>query len=102
MTNPDKNLTGSTFTASMAKRSGAIDALLSTSNVTVYKQTAFTVTIDDEVNGLYTISLTGTQTSALEEGKYVFTIVREVSGTKTRVMEGLVFVDQALSVSSIA
>lgn len=105
MVNVDKSavdLTGSTFTAVLAKRSGAIDALASTSAAPVYKQTAFTVAIDDATGGLYSISLDSTQTSALDEGKYVFTIVREVAGTKTRVMEGLVFVDQALSVTSIA
>ena len=81
MVNVDKSavdLTSSTFTAVLAKRSGAIDALASTSAAPVYKQTAFTVAIDDATGGLYSISLDSTQTSALDEGKYVFTIVRDL------------------------
>ena len=61
--------------------------------------TAFTSTFDsDRTTGLITISLTDSQTSALEEGRYVYDLlITDVSGTKTRVVEGIVTVNPSVS-----
>lgn len=61
--------------------------------------TAFTSTFDsDRTTGLITISLTDSQTSSLEEGRYVYDLlISDVSGTKTRVVEGIVTVNPSVS-----
>ena len=61
--------------------------------------TNFTSTFDaDRTTGLITISLTDTQTAALEEGRYVYDLlITDLSGTKTRVVEGIVTVNPSVS-----
>ena len=61
--------------------------------------TDFTSTFDaDRTTGLITISLTNTQTAALEEGRYVYDLlITDLSGTKTRVVEGIVTVNPSVS-----
>ena len=52
----------------------------------------------DRTTGLITISLTDTQTAALEEGRYVYDLlITDLSGTKTRVVEGIVTVNPSVS-----
>ena len=51
--------------------------------------TAFTATISNASSGEITISLTPTQTTALEAGRFVYDVLITASGgTKTRVVEG--------------
>jgi len=61
--------------------------------------TTFTSTFDaDRTTGLITISLSDTQTSALESGRYVYDLlVTDVAGTKTRVVEGIATVNPSVS-----
>jgi hypothetical protein len=61
--------------------------------------TNFTVTFDsDRTTGTITISLSDTQTSALEYGRYVYDLViTDVSATKTRVVEGIATVNPSVS-----
>ena len=61
--------------------------------------TNFTVTFDsDRTTGKITISLSDTQTSALEYGRYVYDLViTDVSATKTRVVEGIATVNPSVS-----
>ena len=61
--------------------------------------TAFTATFDsDRTTGKITISLTDTQTGALESGRYVYDLlISGVSGDKTRVVEGIATVNPSVS-----
>ena len=61
--------------------------------------TAFTATFDsDRTTGKITISLTDTQTGALESGRYVYDLlISGVSGYKTRVVEGIATVNPSVS-----
>ena len=61
--------------------------------------TTFTSTFaSDRTTGQITISLTDTQTSALESGRYVYDLViTDSSGTKTRVVEGIATVNPSVS-----
>ena len=61
--------------------------------------TAFTATFDsDRTTGKITISLTDTQTGALESGLYVYDLlISGVSGDKTRVVEGIATVNPSVS-----
>ena len=61
--------------------------------------TAFTATFDSErTTGKITISLTDTQTGALESGRYVYDLlISGVSGDKTRVVEGIATVNPSVS-----
>ena len=53
--------------------------------------TAFTASISNASSGEITISLTDTQTTALEAGRFVYDVLITASGgTKTRVVEGQV------------
>ena len=97
--NPDASpvdLTGSTFFSNLAKSPTAIDAMVSTSGTPVYKYVTFTTSVVDALKGRYSIALSTTQTSKLEEGKYVYNVIlQDVNGDKTSVMSGLAFVDIA-------
>ena len=56
--------------------------------------TAFTATISNASSGEITISLSPTQTTALEAGRFVYDVLITASGgTKTRVVEGIVTVN---------
>jgi len=61
--------------------------------------TTFTSTFaSDRTTGQITISLTDTQTAALESGRYVYDLViTDSSGTKTRVVEGIATVNPSVS-----
>ena len=61
--------------------------------------TSFTATFDsDRTTGKITLSLTGTQTAALESGRYVYDLlITGVSGDKTRVVEGIATVNPSVS-----
>ena len=102
--NPDASpvdLTGSTFFAKLAKSPTAIDAMVSTSGTPVYKYVTFTTSVVDPLKGRYSIELSTTQTSKLEEGKYVYNVIlQDVNGDKTSVMSGLAFVDVAFGALS--
>ena len=60
--------------------------------------TAFTATISNASSGEITISLTDTQTAALEAGRFVYDVLITASGgTKTRVVEGQVTVNPSVT-----
>ena len=61
--------------------------------------TSFTSTFNaDRTTGKITISLTDTQTTALESGRYVYDLViTDASSIKTRVVEGIVTVNPSVS-----
>ena len=60
--------------------------------------TAFTASISNASSGEITISLSSTQTAALEAGRFVYDVVITASGgTKTRVVEGQVTVNPSVT-----
>ena len=60
--------------------------------------TAFTATISNASSGEITISLTPTQTTALEAVRFVYYVLITASGgTKTRVVEGQVTVNPSVT-----
>ena len=60
--------------------------------------TAFTATISNASSGEITISLTPTQSTALEAGRFVYDVLITASGgTKTRVVEGQVTVNPSVT-----
>ena len=99
VTNPDNspvNITGYKFFANLAKHPTSIDAAVSTSGTPVYKYTSFVTRVVDGNRGVYSIALTDNQTSALEEGKYVYNVIMQDSnGDKISVVSGIVFVTVA-------
>jgi len=64
--------------------------------------TAFTATFaSDRTTGQITISLTDTQTSTLDHGRYVWDLlITDASDNKTRVVEGIATVNPSVSRSS--
>ena len=61
--------------------------------------TTFTSTfVSPRTTGQITISLTDTQTAALEDGRYVYDLViTNAAGSKTRVVEGIATVNPSVS-----
>ncbi len=60
--------------------------------------TAFTTSISNASGGEITITLTDTQTAALEAGRYVYDVLITASGgDKTRVVEGQVTVNPSVT-----
>lgn len=61
--------------------------------------TTFTSTfVSPRTSGQITISLTDTQTAALEAGRYVYDmVITDSSGNKTRVVEGIATVNPSVS-----
>jgi len=54
--------------------------------------------VSPRTTGQITISLTDTQTAALEDGRYVYDLViTDASGSKTRVVEGIATVNPSVS-----
>ena len=97
-----KDLTGYTVLARMAKHSGAIDALKSTNDAPIWRYIDFTTSLVNATSGVYSITIPASTTLKLKEGKYVFSIVfKDASDNYTNVMEGLAFVDVALSLIHI-
>ena len=68
---------------------------------TYQSSTATTFTsafVSPRTTGQITISLTDTQTAALESGRYVYDLViTDASGNKTRVVEGIATVNPSVS-----
>ena len=59
--------------------------------------TPFTVTVN-AATGTVTLALTAANTSALSEGRYLYDVViTSAAGTKTRVIEGLVTINQGVT-----
>ena len=81
------NLTGHTVLAQIRKTYGSTTS------------TSFTTAIDsDPSTGKATISLTDTQTTALEEGRYVYDVlITNSSGIKTRAVQGIATVSPSVS-----
>lgn len=90
------DITGYTFLANLGKHPTAIDAAVSTSGNKVYDYLNFATRVVDGANGIYSISLTAKQTSALAEGKYVYNVVMEdLNKDRISVIGGLAFVSVA-------
>ena len=80
-TNSVKNLTGFSATCKMQR------------TLNLGSLTAFTVTFTSRLNGKVRISLTDTQTAAIEEGKYFYELMlTDPSSVVERVIEGIVIV----------
>ena len=95
------NITGFKFYANLAKHPTAIDAAASTSGSPVYKYVPFATNVENGVEGVYSITLSGEQTSKLTEGKYVYNIIMEdLNSAKTSVVSGLAFVEVAFGAVS--
>lgn len=54
--------------------------------------TPFQTTVTDAAGGVISVSMGSTLTSTLKPGRYVYDLVIETGGTKTRVVEGTVLV----------
>lgn len=59
----------------------------------------FDITTGNPQAGIINISLTNTDTANLSHGRYLYDIVISTGGTKTRVLEGFVIVDPAVTTS---
>ena len=90
------NLTGFTFYANLAKHQEALNAVTSTSTSPVWKYCNLTTDIVNATGGKYTINLSPTESSKLDEGKYVYSVVMlDTDGVYTEVVRGLAFVDKS-------
>ncbi len=99
LTNPDlspKNITGFKFQGYLAKHPSSVDAVTSTSTFPKHKYYPFACSVYDGQKGIYDIYMTSSMTSALNEGKYVYSIVgTHPSGTTSEVVNGLAFVSKS-------
>ena len=59
--------------------------------------TGFGTNIDTPTTGLFTLTLTSTETAALERGRHVYDVVIDLSGTKTRVQSGVATVSPSVT-----
>ncbi len=85
-TNSAYDLTGYTASSQMRKYAGSSTAI------------NFTAQIFAPANlGKISISLTSTQTSNLKPGRYVYDIIIEKEGLKTKVIEGMVLVREGVT-----
>ena len=85
-TNSQLNLTGYTATAQMRKYAGSSTAI------------SFTVLINVPATlGKIIISLTSAQTINIKPGRYVYDVVVDYQGVKTRVIEGMVIVREGVT-----
>jgi len=85
-TNSQLNLTGYTASAQMRKYAGSPTAI------------NFTVLINNPPTlGKITISLTSNQTVNLKPGRYVYDVIIDYQGVKTRVIEGMVIVREGVT-----
>lgn len=58
----------------------------------------FTTAVTDAAAGTFTVSLTDTQTAALDPGTWVYDVVMtDASGKKTRLLQGNAFVSQGVT-----
>ena len=82
-TNSLLDLTGYSVSAQMRKHPAATGV------------TTFTSSVTDVTGGQVNIGLTSTQTASLKSGRYVYDVlVTDASGTRDRVVEGMVIVSQ--------
>mgnify|MGYP003321146551 CR=1 FL=1 len=82
-TNSLLDLTGYSVSAQMRKHPAATGV------------TTFTSSVTDVTGGQVNIGLTSTQTASLKSGRYVYDVlVTDSSGTRDRVVEGMVIVSQ--------
>jgi hypothetical protein len=99
---------GSTFTTTVTVADGEgspVDLTSYTALAQIRKTyesttaTAFTVEFDDDrTTGQITISLTDSQTSTLDAGRYVYDLlITDVNSVKTRVVEGIATVNPSVS-----
>lgn len=85
-TNSQFNLTGYTASAQMRKYAGSSTAI------------SFTVSINSPPSlGKITISLTSNQTTNIKPGRYVYDVVIDYQGSKSRVVEGMVLVREGVT-----
>lgn len=100
ISNSDNSLTdlaGATMTARISKRAGSYNALTSTSATPVHDFVEMTTTIVNPAEGECSMSMTAAETAALEEGKYVYSVVlNDGAGNVTEILHGLVFVVPAI------
>jgi len=99
---------GATFTTTLTINDSNGDALDLTGYTAIAQlrkspssstSTDFTVAfVSPRTSGQLTISLTDTQTTALEAGRYNYDVlITDSSGTKTRVVEGIATVNPSVS-----
>ena len=102
--NPDNspvNITGYKFFAKLAKHPTAIDAVVSTSGSPSYKYVTFTTLVVDGKKGVYSITLPASETSKLQEGKYVYNVImQDLNGDKSSVVSGIAFVEVAFGAAA--
>jgi len=106
-----KNLTincGADFSETLELESTSSNSLINLTNYTAYAQmrkhagsTSF-VTFSTSIllpatSGSINISLTAQQTSEIKPGRYVYDIIIENSGIRTRVVEGMVLVREGVT-----
>ena len=95
------NITGYTFYAKVAKHPDAINAVLSTTKDPVWKYLEMTTSVINGTGGVYSISLSESNTSKLSEGKYVYSVVmQDLSGEYTEVVNGLAFATKSFGYST--
>ena len=99
LTEPDlspKQITGSKFFANLSKHPRSIDVVVSTSEKPKYNYQKFQTRVVNGTGGVFALSMPAHHTNKLKEGKYVFNVVmREKSGFRSTVLDGLAFVDVA-------
>ena len=92
------DITGYSFTARLGKHAGAVDAETSTVASPVGRYSDFSVVLTDAAGGTFSFIMDAASTTSLEEGKHVYSILMEdVSGTKTEVGRGLIFVSSSFA-----
>ena len=85
-TNSTYNLTGYTASSQMRKYAGSSTAI------------SFTTSISNPPTlGKILITLSSSQTSSIKPGRYVYDIVIDKDGIKTRVVEGMVLVREGVT-----
>lgn len=85
-TNSAFDLTGYTASSQLRKYAGSSTAV------------SFTTAISSPPTlGKVSISLTSTQTSNIKAGRYVYDVLIEKNGSKTRVIEGMVLVREGVT-----
>jgi hypothetical protein len=99
LTEPDlspKQITGSKFFANLSKHPRSIDVVASTSEKPKYNYHKFQTRVVNGTGGVFALSMSSQHTNKLKEGKYVFSVImREKTGFRSMVLDGLAFVDVA-------
>ena len=79
-------MSGYTVTAQMRKHAGSSTAIYFSTSVVVPSS-----------NGEIILSLNSTQTANIKPGRYVYDVLIEKDGSKTRVVEGMVLVREGVT-----